>query len=279
MICVSPISIKDPRQSRGSIRITVPCGKCGSCRHNRRVDWSFRLKHEFFSSTSAFFITLTYDDTNVPYSDGFTQTLCKRDLQLFNKRIRKAHSAISNDQYRYYAVGEYGSKTFRPHYHIIAFNLAPVLVDNLSLFWKLGSSHVGSVNEASIHYITKYHVNFRKDFDDKEPEFAIMSRKPGIGLSYLSDDVINYHRDGDFFHVTNNGFKQRMPRYYKDKLFSKDEISAAGEHMRFLIESKSSSERERLLSLGIDDPDFYADYSRFLSAQRVLDKAQDDDRL
>ena len=48
------------------------------------------------------------------------QTLRKRDYQLFMKRLRKA---FPNDKIRFYAAGEYGPKTLRPHYHAILFGL------------------------------------------------------------------------------------------------------------------------------------------------------------
>lgn len=281
MVCVSPISIKDPRQSRGSVRITVPCGKCGSCRHNRRVDWSFRLKHEFRAAKTAFFLTLTYSDENIRYDEKDRPSLVKRDLQLFNKRIRKASGRLCEDQYRYYAVGEYGSRTHRPHYHLLVFNLALDVVNRLSEYWTLGHCHIGAISDASIHYMTKYHVNYRRDMEDEDrvPEFAMMSRKPGIGASYLTDDVKKYHTNGDNVSVVNNGYVQRMPRYYREKIFSKEFLEIAGENMRSYMETEHEKEYNRLLALGITDPDTYIQNSRYIDSQKVLDKAKGQDRL
>ena len=44
-----------------------------------------------------------------------------RDLQLFLKRLRKRLSKYSDEKIRYYAVSEYGPKTFRPHWHILLY--------------------------------------------------------------------------------------------------------------------------------------------------------------
>ena len=55
-------------------------------------------------------------------------SLRKRDFQLFMKRLRKKYS---DDRIRFYACGEYGSETFRPHYHAILFGLH---LDDLELY-------------------------------------------------------------------------------------------------------------------------------------------------
>ena len=78
---------------------------------------------------SAYFVTLTYDDFHIPkayYPDPETgevhtsYTLCKRDFQLWMKRLRKK---FSDDKIRFFACGEYGGQTKRPHYHAIVFGL------------------------------------------------------------------------------------------------------------------------------------------------------------
>lgn len=78
---------------------------------------------------SSYFVTLTYDDLHVPksyYPDPETGeahtsfTLCKRDFQLWMKRLRKK---FSDDKIRFFACGEYGGQTKRPHYHVIVFGL------------------------------------------------------------------------------------------------------------------------------------------------------------
>ena len=123
MICISPISIKDPRQSRGSIRLTVPCGKCGACKFNRRMEWSFRLAIELRYAHTADFLTLTYSDEIVPKNSFGIPTLKKADYRDFLKRLRKFNDGNKKSRIRYYVVGEYGTETHRPHYHMVLFNL------------------------------------------------------------------------------------------------------------------------------------------------------------
>ena len=69
--------------------------------------------------------------------------LVKSDLQKFFKRFRKLFNyAFPTYYFKYLAIGEYGTQTFRPHYHVALFvdNVLPFvkLQSILSLSWKLG---------------------------------------------------------------------------------------------------------------------------------------------
>lgn len=176
MICISPITIKDPRNKAGVSYLEVPCNKCGACRHNRRIEWTFRLKEEFQTAHNAYFVTLTIADEHLVYGDS--PTLVKSDLQKFMKRLRKEQSIYLDWKIRFYAVGEYGTKTQRPHYHLILYNVHPITIEHLPKLWPFGHVKVGQVTDASIHYVTKYHVNYDKEVAGRAPEFALMSRRP-----------------------------------------------------------------------------------------------------
>lgn len=193
----------------------VPCGKCNFCLEARRNDWSFRLRQELKVSVSSQFLTLTYNDEEIPYTPEGIQTLRKRDLQLFLKRLRKS---ASDSRLRYYAVGEYGTRTARPHYHVLLFNLLPSDSRFLETSWNCGHLYSGTVTPASIHYVAKYHVNAVGEFGDRAPPFSIMSRKPGIGQNYLETHT-RWHLDGVRNYTQVNGQIARLPRYYRDKIF------------------------------------------------------------
>lgn len=190
-------------------RLVVPCGRCAACLSNRRQDWAIRLKEELKSSTFSLFVTLTYAD------DETNGNLCKRDIQLFFKILRKAFKR----PIRYYAIGEYGSRTFRPHYHLILFNIDDA--DLICKSWKHGFCHVGSVTEQSIMYVCKYHVN-RLDYPvGLEPTFCLMSK--GIGRDYVKR-MSEYHSlslNNAFY--SDYSLKKKLPRYYRDKLYSSQE--------------------------------------------------------
>lgn len=298
MKCPSPVTVKDDRPWTSEKTIRVPCGKCGACKGNRRADWSFRLAQEFKVASTGFFITLTYDDEHLPWThklfDNIEKsetipTLDKDDLTKFHKRIRKANNKFTTQKYRYYAVGEYGTKTGRPHYHILAFNLAEEAVERLPKYWTLGQCHIGAVEKASIHYVTKFHVNATKeDFVDQETgqayqriaEFATMSRgsgkygdpyRYGIGNNYV-DTTKKYHRSTENAFVVNNGFKQRLPRYYKEKLFTPVERYDMAQKWQDEGDRNYWREYDRLKRLGIEDPDHYMQVAQYEDAKRVKNK-------
>jgi len=193
-------------------RIMIPCGICSSCLGNRRQDWVIRLIEESKQYDSSLFVTLTYDDQHLP-SDGVN----KKHLQDFFKRLRK------KIKFRYYAVGEYGSRTHRAHYHVIFFGLSLQDFELIQKSWYFGNVSVFLANDRTIGYISKYHVN-RGNFPlSLNPSFTLMSRKPGIGANYIQR-MKDYH-EGNINRSFYQEFevKKRLPRFYKDKLYSDEE--------------------------------------------------------
>lgn len=96
------------------------CGRCKLCRSKKSSEYCFRAACETFTyPVNPLFVTLTYAPSTLP-SEG----LCLRDLQNFFKRLRFRLDQFGySTNFRYLAVGEYGSKEGRPHYHIIFWNL------------------------------------------------------------------------------------------------------------------------------------------------------------
>lgn len=217
MECMSPIIL---RRSDGEFSSTkVPCGKCLACLSNKRKMWRFRLEQELKGSISAFFVTLTYDDDHLYFNDAGVPSVSKRDIQLFLKRLRKFVRA----SFRYFCVAEYGGMFHRPHYHMLIFNIDSFnghLDYVLSRSWKNGFVHVGDVTAASINYCAKYVVNSSYVPAGADKVFSLMSRRPGIGSSFLTDRMEQYFLDRNSSVITlENGVKTSLPRYYKDKIF------------------------------------------------------------
>lgn len=266
MRCISPLLIRNSGR-----RDFVPCGKCNYCLQVKRGDWSFRLLQELKVATSARFLTMTYTDDRLPRNhDTGLPELCKRDVQLFFKRVRKDNAVLTDQRVRYYAVGEYGTKTARPHYHAIVFNLHDKVIANLMAIWTHGHVHAGTVSAASIHYVTKYVINRETPVGGREPPFALMSRRPGIGANYLGTHTL-WHRAASRNFTQVNGMIARLPRYYKDQIFT------AAERRRMAREAVRMSDQEYLkaieeLSRFQPDPCAYYDEAVAWSHDKVISK-------
>ena len=213
-----------------------PCGKCPACVRRRVSGWAFRLNKQSEQSNSAHFVTLTYNDEHIKKTKNGFETLVKKDVQDFFKRLRK----LTKQKISYYAVGEYGDTGERPHYHIILFNANPKIVENA---WKLnditlGNVHFGDVGDASVGYTLKYISKDKKipqfNGDDRQKEFALMSK--GLGAGYLTDNMVKWHTKGNIenkvYLPLKDGKKAAMPRYYKDKLYDKGQKFRIGVFMR-----------------------------------------------
>lgn len=159
------------------------------------------------------FLTLTYRDENLPITTSGMSTLAPEDLRNFMKRIRKACSPIL---LRFYGVGEYGDTTWRPHYHVALFGFQPcrrgqtlrhrgrpvasqccASCELVQSTWALGDIDCGNLEEGSARYLCGYVLKKMTRYDDprlygRNPEFARMSLKPGIGQRAMHDiaDVI-----------------------------------------------------------------------------------------
>lgn len=126
------------------------------------------------------FITLTYAPDTLP-SDG---SLNKKHLQDWLKRFRKAIEPL---KVRYYACGEYGEQTFRPHYHAILFGVGVQFQSLIQQTWKLGFIQVGDVTVQSAAYVSGYVTKKLRssDLKGRAPEFSMMSLKPGLGVNAM----------------------------------------------------------------------------------------------
>lgn len=232
-MCLTPINLKKETFTQ-KLKDTyhmqqVPCGRCLECLKLRVNSWFVRLMVEFKSSSSAIFLTLTYDDDHLPYSDNGLMCLQYQDTQLFWKTIRnnRRKTPLEGKKFRYFLVGEYGSKTHRPHYHAIVFDVNPQECIDA---WKLGHVHIGNVTEASTYYTLKYALKRagkwkKSDSDDRDVEKALMSR--GLGINFLSEDMIAFYQEDVSRPVTLLGNKKLpLPRYYRDRLFTDAQKSA-----------------------------------------------------
>lgn len=250
MACYHPVPAKQDTPG-GPVKLwppighesfAIPCGKCIGCRTARALQWAQRCVHESRLYHHNTFITLTYADEKLP-QDGH---LRKQDLQRFFKRLRK-HTSSRNNRInhdpsypiRYFACGEYGDRTQRPHYHAILFNCG--FTDGtrvnkdyhtsavLKELWTDGNNTIAEANGARANYIAQYALKKQGQGDHdadgvyRPAPFLCMSLKPAIGTQWLQQ-----HKDdlAYGYMVTNKGKKTSVPRTYRKKLETWDPLFA-----------------------------------------------------
>lgn len=249
--------------------VDLPCGQCIGCRLERSRQWAVRINHEAQMYEQNCFITLTYNNENLPH-DG---SLNKRHFQLFMKRVRKH---FRGRKIRYFQCGEYGENLSRPHYHACMFNLefadkeywserngykyyrSPLL----EKLWGKGMCIIGDLTFESAAYVARYCVKkvtgkpAKKHYQvfntetgerfDIEPEYVTMSRRPGIGKPWLDRFKKEVYPADE---VISRGHPAKPPRFY-DKEIEKleaDTMAAVKEERRkFAWLHKEDSTDKRL---------------------------------
>ena len=174
--------------------------------------------------------------------------LVPKHLQDWLKRLR---SVLSPLRLRFFAVGEYGSKSYRPHYHAVLFGFpscshVQTRVDHASgrpdairccascriiqRTWPFGLVQLGQVNAQSTAYIARYTVkkltgNMEELYNGRTPEFARMSLKNGgIGAPAVTDvaraiAISGRDSDVDVPHSLRHGSTLKpLDRYLRRKL-------------------------------------------------------------
>lgn len=248
MMCVKPFM-------QGSVGFG--CGQCFACRLNRRRLWTHRIVLESLCHDANAFVTLTYNDENLRWPG----TLDPADLRNFFKRLRK----IAPRPLRFYSVGEYGDRTWRPHYHAAIFGLGVLESGLVEHAWSLGGrslghTYTGDLTAQSAAYVAGYVTKKMTSKDDPRlevdgvklhPEFARMSNRPGIGANAMSvladtihtDNGLHSLVDGDVpMELRHNGKMWPLGRYLREKL--REEIGMTDEQ-REQIKARFFSEKSQ----------------------------------
>lgn len=159
----------------------VRCAQCGPCRVYFKRLWQGRLLLEWCLHDVSSFVTLTYEDKELPPGGNLEPA----DMRNFLKSLRKAYGPL-----RFFGVGEYGDRTLRPHYHLVIFGHS-LTADQVQAVWKKGICTSDEFNKSRAAYVCGYVLKklTKKDnplLEGRHPEFARMSLKPGLGFGSLA---------------------------------------------------------------------------------------------
>lgn len=226
------------------------------------------------------FVTLTYSDENLP-RDG---NIKAEELRNFIKRLRKRY-ATENLTFRYYACGEYGEKSNRPHYHLALFNYASCFEGSqfsdgehgcqcrscsmVYQSWRQGRIQVGTLTQESAAYIAGYVTKkWLLSEDSRTAPFSRMSNKPGIGAGAMDDvasallmaefkgeDVPNQLLHGQkrwpLGRYLVRRLRERMGREKNAPEATLDKMDQAMSEMRETAFENSSSFKEEIVNRGV----------------------------
>jgi len=216
----------------------LPCRQCIGCRLEKSRDWATRLLLESQQHDKSCFLTLTYDDNHVP-DNG---TLVPSHLTTFFRDLRSRLNYYGKEKIKYFACGEYGDQTSRPHYHLALFGpFDTQSVDpdrseteparsgerqfthsDISSVWGHGLHRYSELTFESAAYVARYVLkkitgaSSEAHYSGRAPEFQRSSN--GLGRSHFerwSEDI--YPED----HVVLPGRGAFMPPPYFDRLLEK----------------------------------------------------------
>lgn len=194
--------------------LRLPCGSCLGCAKARALEWAVRCSLEVSVHDESCWCTLTYDEEQVP------PTLERLHMSTFVRRLRRRLGTAS---VRFFGAGEYGERTWRPHYHVILFGAGRDRVaDIIQDCWSFGFAKVDALSDGTVPYVAGYcskkigykeeraeRVDFRTgEVYTYQPPFVQMSRRPGIG-AYARDKFWQSWRD----HAVYQGRAVPVPRF------------------------------------------------------------------
>lgn len=256
----------DRRKSPSGKSMEVACGGCIGCRLSHAIEWTVRNLHEKSLWEYSFFVTLTFDDLHLP--DNYSADV--EIVQLFHKRLRQylarhpewvGATSGADVKVRYYLVSDYGTKNFRPHFHVIYFlnydfadrepwysskmGYRQWISPQLTKLWGQGEVTISLLDEGNATYITRHNVlkvsgpaavahycrihPLTGEFCAVRPEFMVCSLKPSIGSDWFDKF------EGDVFpcdYVVIDGRKFPVPKFYARQL--KGRFTSPGSQEVFL---------------------------------------------
>lgn len=221
MLCTNPFTYKEQ---------VFPCGKCLFCRVNVASMWQHRILLESTSHKENTFLTVTFDDDNLPDPP----TLDKEEVKKYLKRLRRR---VEPRMVRYFCAGEYGEINRRPHYHFAIFGLDPETDrEVMEKAWNKGFVYTGRLEAKSARYISGYIVkghNFKeaKVLNGLEPEFRLMSKNLGLRAVEGIGQELKNNPWKNIQPITRISYgKKKLPlgKYLTDKLIRFAELDKGG---------------------------------------------------
>lgn len=230
---------------------TVPCGKCEICLKKKREQWAFRIQEETKDAYLNSFVTLTYADEYLPEDDT------SDDLKNFLKSLRNLWRKYKDvgHKFSYMAVAENGDRFGRLHFHLILsvkFEISQIdFMSDVENTWHRGNVYFGNVTPRSIRYVAKYCIKDLRDSADGQ--IRVFTSKQ-LGFAFIEKNKNHYRLNPVSYVIKENGIKLGLPRTFKEKLLTREEIQKNADEYRSLCSTEESeiTERQKYFKLRSD---------------------------
>lgn len=274
----------DPVKSHTKVSFPLPCGRCIGCRMEKARQWGMRCLHEKKLWRSNFFVTLTYNDEFMPPGRSLSVRDCQLFMKRLRKAKNSNsdnpvrfflageygdengrphyHALLFNVQFgdlrrwsenargeTLYTSGELSSLWSVDGRSMGHCSLGEVTFDSAVYCAKYTLKRLSlsehSTPEARAEYERKYvYVDGDGVVYEREREFALMSRRPGIGAGYYE----KYGREvAEHDSVIIDGRPVKPPRFYD----TRTEL----QHPELYARNKATRKRAGVLSKPDNTPE------------------------
>lgn len=210
-----------------------PCGRCINCRINQQSEFVTKFIYEAKYSKNAFFTTNTFAPI---YLDSMPPETWKRHMSLFVKRVKQdERRKHKNPKIRIIYNFEYGSKTYRPHWHMAIFNYhsndREILLKHLLEQWEIGIIEVTPIKNpiGTGRYIAKHCIDLTEDKNDK---LGYGVKPYRVSPNYLGGQYKKVYKNWHQSDIDRNKCPDptggnkflRMPKEWKKEMYTETQI-------------------------------------------------------
>lgn len=217
------VANKSPQGYPDDYQILIDCGTCLGCLRDKARSWRVRLLHEhmFGNHDSCTCLTLTIAPEH--YEQFQTKAGMASAMRAFIDRLR--YYTPGRRSPKRFFISELGEDRGRLHFHGFVWD-CNIPRRDLERSWRYGFICARPLRSAKqLSYATKYITKPAVDFH--KPTIFV---SPGLGLSYCNQERWrSWHKKGNANDPLNlyckfDSFVYTMPRYYRSKIFTDDEI-------------------------------------------------------
>lgn len=217
------VANKSPQGYPEDYQILIDCGTCLGCLRDKARSWRVRLLHEhmFGNHDSCTCLTLTIAPEH--YEQFQTKAGMASAMRAFIDRLR--YYTPGRRSPKRFFISELGEERGRLHFHGFVWD-CDIPKRDLERSWRYGFICARPLRSArQLSYATKYITKPAVDFH--KPTIFV---SPGLGQSYCNQERWrSWHKKGNANDPLNlyckfGSFVYAMPRYYRSKIFTDDEI-------------------------------------------------------